>query len=269
MNKPKYIDIHSHINFKDYDEDRDDVISRAKENDTWMVNVGTGRDTSEEVVELTKHDGIYAVVGLHPIHTNKSHNDEAEDFDYDFYKKLTENEKVVAIGECGLDYFRLEDKTEESVNRQKDAFRRQIDLALETDLPLMIHCREAYPDTLEILQEYKEKAGGKLRGDFHFFAGTLGEAKEILDLGFNMSFTGVITFTDDYDELIKFLPIDRIMSETDCPYVTPAPHRGKRNEPVYVSEVAKRIAEIKGLDAEEVTIQLVDNALRFFNLKAE
>jgi len=277
----KYIDIHAHINFKAYDDDRAEVISRAKEAKVGMINVGTMQKTSEEAVKLAEeNENMFAIIGLHPAHVNKSFHDvdeigeegkaftsRGEDFDYDFYKKLGENGKVVGIGECGLDYFRVEGDKEEYVARQKDAFRKQIELAVELDVPLMIHCREAYPDTLEILHKYKKIHGDKLRGNFHFFAGDLEQAKEILDLGFRMSFTGVITFAKDYKELVEFVPLEEMFSETDCPYVTPVPFRGQRNEPIHVREVVKKIAEIKGIEEEDVRVQLLKNAVDFFNLK--
>lgn len=298
MNKPKYIDIHSHINFAAYDEDRDEVVKRALESGTWMINVGTKKETSQSAVDLANKysEGVYAIIGLHPIHANKSFHDvdeigpegkafnsSGEKFDLDFYGELIKNPKVVGVGECGLDFFRIpeEDPSTDStsspqassgrgkhefIKKQRQAFGVQIELAAENDKPLMIHCRNAYTETLQILKVYKMEYGDKLRGNFHFFAGSLDEAKQILDLGFTLSFTGVITFTHDYDELVKFVPLDRIMSETDCPYVTPAPHRGKRNEPMYVSEVVKKIAEIKGLDEEEVREQLVENALNMFGI---
>lgn len=270
---PQYIDAHAHMNFAAYDEDRDAVISNCLKNDTWMINVGTMQTTSEKVVELAdKYEkGVYAIVGLHPIHVNKSFHDKdeigpegksftskGEDFDYDFYKNLTNNPKVVGIGECGLDYFRGADDPE-FVKRQKDAFGKQIQLAIEADLPLMIHCREAYDDTLDILESYKKEAGDKLRGNMHFFAGSLDIAKRVLDFGFTLSFTGVITFAKDYEDLVKFVPLEKMLSETDCPYVTPVPYRGQRNEPVYVSEVVKKIAEIKNEPLDKVKEQLVSN----------
>ena len=284
MNKPKYIDIHSHINFAAYEEDRDEVIKRTLESGTWMINVGTKEQTSKSAVDLANRyeEGVYAIIGLHPIHANKSFHDKdeigeegtpfnssGERFDLDFYGDLIKDPKVVGVGECGLDFFRIEGterEKEEFIKKQRQAFGVQIELAAENDKPLMIHCREAYRETLQILKVYKMEYGDKLRGNFHFFAGSLEEAQQILDLGFNLSFTGVITFTKDYDELVKMVPMDRIMSETDCPYVTPAPHRGQRNEPMYVSEVAKKIAEIKGEDEEKVREQLVDNAIKFFGL---
>ena len=270
---PKYIDIHAHVNFSAFDADRDGVIKRALENETWMMNVGTQKDTSQSAVDLARKypEGVYAAVGLHPIHTSKSYHDKdelgpegneftsrEEVFDYDFYKKLASDPKVLAIGECGLDYYRLEPET---AAKQKESFIAQIELALELGKPLMLHIRNAYGEALEIL-----RARPGARGDVHFFAGTLDEAREFLDLGFTLSFTGVITFARDYDEIIRNTPLDMILSETDCPYVAPAPFRGKRNEPSYVSEVVKKIAEIKNLDFEICRTALLQNALSFANI---
>lgn len=270
---PDYIDIHAHVNFNAYNEDRDEVIKRALQKNTWMINVGTQVETSLSALELAhKYEkGVYAIVGLHPVHTDKSYHDEkelgeggkaftskGEVFDRNVYKKMLQDPKVVGLGECGLDYFRLEDDTKE---KQKNAFVEQIELANEVDKPLMLHIRNAYADSLELLKKH-----AKVKGNVHFFAGTWEEAKGFLDLGFTLSFTGVVTFARDYDEVVKNVPLDMLMSETDCPYITPTPYRGKRNEPLYVSEVVKKIAEIKGLDVETVKLQLAENAVRVFNL---
>jgi len=282
--RPQFIDCHAHLNFSAYDSDREEVLKRTLEGNTWIVNVGTKQKTSENAVALAENrEGVYAIIGLHPIHVNPSFHDKeelggegepfkskGEDFDFEFYKKLASHPKVVAIGECGLDYYRL--KIEDSKfgdfekKRQEYAFRKQIELAIEIDKPLMIHCRNAYRETLDILSSYFKIHGSRLRGNFHFFAGTIEEEKEILDLGFNVSFTGVITFAQDYEEKIKFAPLDRILSETDCPYVSPAPHRGKRNEPLYVKHVALAIARIKNEDASKIQNQLVENAFKLFKL---
>ncbi|HEV7424316.1 MAG TPA: TatD family hydrolase, partial [Candidatus Paceibacterota bacterium] len=231
-----------------------------------------------------------------PIHTGASYHDEkelgpafakatdgqgeekgftsrGEVFDKEEYKKLLNNSKVVGIGECGLDYYRC---TPESIEKQKKSFIEQIELANEFNLPLMLHIRNnqkqelitgkegtpnAYMDALAIL-----KMHSKVKGDVHFFAGTPEEAKAFLDLGFMLSFTGVITFTDDYDEVIRNTPLDMIMSETDSPYVTPVPNRGKRNEPSYVREVVKKIALVKNLREEEVAQAIIQNAKRVFDI---
>lgn len=278
---PRFFDAHGHPNFIAYKDDRDEVIRRALDAGVWMTVVGTQKDTSREAVELAEkyEEGVYAIVGLHPIHTDKSFHDEkelgeggkeftsrGEQFDYEFYKKLAQNKKVVAIGECGLDYFRADELSQKN---QGDAFRKQIELSIEVGKPLMLHVRNgigksAYNDTYKILTTYNQQ---HTTGDLHFFAGTYDEAKPFLDIGFNFSFTGVVTFTHDYDEIIKKLPLDRIMAETDCPYVTPVPYRGKRNEPKYVEEVVRGMARIRGEDFEKVRETIFQNTLKFFNLK--
>lgn len=277
--KPKYVDIHSHVNFSAYDADREETVGRALDKDVWMINVGTQKHTSKSAVDLAEkyQEGVYAIIGLHPIHTSASHHDKeelgegvkdfdsrGEVFDADFCRGLAKSKKVVGIGECGLDFFRKLEK--DAREKQETAFRAQIELAIELDLPLMIHCRDAYDETLSILREYKTKAGDRLRGDFHFFAGDVGTAQQILDLGFNLSFTGVITFAREYEKLVKFVPLDRMFSETDCPFVTPVPNRGKRNEPANVRDVVSKIARIRNEDSEKVRVKLIENALAFFKL---
>lgn len=270
MIMPEYIDIHSHISFPDYDRDREAVIRRMKEKNIWAIDVGTNFENSRKAAEnAAANQNIFASAGLHPT------DDESEDFVTAVYKKLFENPKVVAVGECGLDYFRLGEnnqasqklKVKSGKERQINIFKSQIDLALELDKPLMIHCRDAYADLLEILRPYSVMYGSKLRGNMHFFAGGQKEAKRFLDLGFMLSFTGVITFARDYDEIIKSIPIDMILAETDSPFVAPVLHRGKRNEPIYIKEVIQKIAEIKNISREEVAKTTTENAVRLFNLR--
>jgi len=276
--KPEYIDIHAHVNFSAFEVDRDEVIKRALDVGVWMCNVGTQKDTSRKAIELAEkyEQGVYAIVGLHPVHTDKSFHDEkelgeggkeftsrGEAFDLAIYRKMAAHPKVVAIGECGLDYYRLEPESEK---KQREAFASHIALANEASKPLMLHVRSgnsksAYRDALAML-----KSHAKVKGNFHFFAGTWEEARDILDIDFTLSFTGVITFTHDYDEVIKNTPLDRIMSETDSPYVAPVPFRGKRNEPLYVKEIVKTIADIRGEDFETVRKTLVENAFRVFKI---
>jgi len=197
-----------------------------------------------------------------------------EVFDKEKYIELCKDEKVVGIGECGLDYFRLE---EESIDRQKKAFIEQIEVANEVGKPLMLHIRNnpedkihnAYMDALDILKEHldsKSLPAGR-RGDVHFFAGSVDDARAFIDFGFTLSFTGAITYGKNYEEVIRSIPLDMIMSETDAPYVSPVPYRGKRNEPVYVKEVVKKIAEIKGLPESEVAEAIIANAKRVFDIK--
>src|SRR3989344_6753889 len=241
-----YIDIHSHLYFPDFDKDREEVIKKMQKEKIATIVIGTGFDTSKISIELAeKHKNVFACVGQHP-----------EDLDTDsvFDERLAEladNPKVVAIGECGLDYFRMKEDNLPLKMIQKTIFEYHIDLALEKDLPLMLHIRsskgtqDAYNDALDILEHHAKINGDKLRGNAHFFAGDLDVLNRLLNIRFSVSFTGVITFTHDYDELISAAPLDMIMAETDSPFVAPVPHRGKRNSPLYVSEVVKKIAEIR------------------------
>ncbi|MBU6430830.1 MAG: TatD family hydrolase [Patescibacteria group bacterium] len=266
---PEYIDIHSHISFPEFDEDREAMMGQMKEKNIWAIDVGVDFDNSKKASEnANANQGIFASAGLHPTDGG------IEDFDAAVYKDLFANPKVVAVGECGLDYFRGAQsqisnlKTKNYKEKQIENFTRQAELALELDKPLMIHCRDAYVDLLEILRSYSKTHGSKLRGNMHFFAGNWKEAKEFLDLGFTLSFTGVVTFARDYDEVIKNAPIDMIMAETDSPFVAPAPRRGKRNEPIYVAEVVKKIAQIRGEDEDKIKDRILKNSLKMFALKS-
>lgn len=261
----KNLYIHCHLDSPDYEADKEAVLARMKEREVGAITIGTDFESSKKAVMIAsknnnKNENVWACIGVHP---NKGEFSEIK-----FEDLMRENrEKVVAIGECGLDFFKIDmTNLEEEKNSQKANFEKQINFALKHDRPLMLHCREAYGDVLDILEIYKKQAGEKLRGNCHFFAGNITEAKRFLDLGFTLSFTGVITFTHDYDEVIKFIPIDSIMSETDAPYVAPVPHRGKRNEPVFVIEVVKKIAEIRGENEEKVREAMLGNAKRVFNL---
>jgi TatD DNase family protein len=251
-NEILYIDNHAHLNFRDFDVDRDESMARARSAGVGVVNVGTDKESSKWAIELAeKNENMWAIVGLHPTHTT-------EVFDYEYYKNLCKHPKVVGIGECGLDYFRNDESTKEY---QKKVFEEHIKLSIDTGKPLMLHLRESYSDAIEILKKYPG-----VKGNAHFFAGTVDEAKQFLDLGITLSFTGVITFAKQYKELIEFVPLDMMISETDCPYVAPVPYRGKRNEPAYVVGVVKKIAEIKNLPVEEVSKQLLENSKRTWGI---
>ena len=337
MSNLKLFDVHTHTQFAAFQDDADLVIKRARDAGIWMVNVGTQKDTSAKAVEFAnkfsegvcpapfvanediaqsaadKRCGVYATVGLHPIHTEKSYHDKQElgasslfsnsrelensggteftsreeEFDYDYYKSLAKDKGVVAIGECGLDYYRFQPRTDADSpakiskgnlggqaqtdadrikDKQKKAFEAQIALAGEVKKPLMIHCRQAFDDLIDILVSCRLSLFSN-PGIIHFFSGTKDDAKKLLDLDFSFSFGGVITFARDYDEVIKYIPMDRITLETDAPYVAPIPYRGKRNEPAYIVEVAKKIAEIKGLEFEEVSSITTANAIKIFRLQ--
>jgi len=249
---PNLVDIHCHLDFKDFNDDRDEVIKRALRENIWMINIGIDAKTSQKAIEIAeKYEGVFASVGLHP--------DEKENFDMDYYRQLDKHPKVVAIGECGLDL-----KSQKSnLKSQINIFEKQIELALELDKPLMIHCRDAHEEILDILNSYRDS---KLRGNIHFFSGNWEQAQKYFDLGFTISFTGVITFARDYDEVIKKSPLDKIMIETDAPFVAPVLFRGKRNEPLYVREVAKKIAEIRNEPYEKIAEATTQNALRLFGI---
>lgn len=279
-----FFDAHTHLQFKAFDKDRDEVIKKTREAGVFCVNVGTQKDTSKSAVELAlKYDGFWAAVGLHPIHTEESYHDESEVagdkgfksreevFEPDFYEELAKNPKVVAIGECGLDYYRT---TLESRAKQESAFRAQIHLAKKIGKPLMFHCRpsqnpdksysdDAYEDMLRVL---KEEGGDEVGGNVHFFVGSPAVAEKFLEMDFSFSFSGVITITDMYDEVVKSLPLERILAETDAPYAAPIPYRGKRNEPLYVKEVIKRLSELRGLSFEATARITSENAKRVFRL---
>ncbi len=258
---PEFFDIHSHLNFPDYDSDRAEVIARMEEKGIATITVGTNLETSKSAVELARnHKNIYAIIGLHPVDDPKDFFNEQE------FEKLVTDPKVVAIGECGLDYGKTNSATDEDKKRQKIDFEKQIDFAMKFNKPLMLHVRNAHEDVLDILSSKKREYGDKLRGNSHFFAGSVEIERKYLELGFSVSFTGVVTFVKDYNEAVKYAPLDMIMSETDAPFVAPIPYRGKRNEPTYVIEVVKKIAEIKNLPFEEVKKALVSNALRIFSI---
>ncbi len=274
----KLIDAHTHIHFAAFKDDADAVIRRALDEGIGMILVGTQRDTSANAVAFAeRYDGVWATVGLHPIHTEVSHHDaqelgeahrgaggftsRGEDFDHEYYKKLAGHPKVVGIGECGLDYYRLGEETKKV---QHEVFARQLELSREIRKPLMIHCRNAFGDLIAMLAP--RVAPGGAPGVIHFFSGTAADAERLLDLGFSFTFGGVVTFAREYDAAIRFIPLDRILVETDAPYVAPAPYRGKRNEPRYVAEVVRKIAEIKNEPYERVAAATVRNAAKVFGL---
>lgn len=281
----KYFDIHSHVNFAAYDADREEVISRAHEALVGMINVGTQKESSESAIALAEkyEEGIFATVGVHPTHlteelryhdanefTEKEFQNAHFEWDEAVYMALASHPKVVAIGECGLDYYRLSGQglTPDIKKLQHDIFSAHIALANKLGKPLMLHIRpskgtfDAYLDAYTLL-----KHEAKVRGNVHFFVGSLDIAKKFWDMGFSTSFTGVITFTRDYDEVVRAAPSDALMSETDCPYVSPAPFRGKRNEPVYVIETVKKMAHVRGEKIEQTAAQLMHTVHSMFRLK--
>jgi len=270
----KYVDIHAHLTFKDFDTDRSEVLSRMGDAQVAAINVGVDAGSSREVIDLAQTSTaestqLRAVVGLHPVYVAGLKTKTAIQTEIATIAHLAvSSQYVVGIGECGLDYFRLKGETEEERAHEKSlqeyAFRLQIEMAVSLNKPIMIHCRNAYPEVLEILREYKKQYDDALRVNFHFFAGTADELDQIIEMGFYISFTGVVTFAKEYEDIVKRVPLNRFMIETDCPYVAPVPHRGKRNEPSFVVEMAKKIAEIRGEDEDVMAAQILENTKQFF-----
>jgi len=281
----KFIDIHSHLGFEDYGADQTEVLKRMKDLEVATIAVGSNYANSKDALQVAKeNDDVFACVGIHP---DDGHG---QPFDESDFEILVTSPKVVAIGECGLDYFSLSQKFEQGLSlrrsvatgkgesldefisieksRQKSEFQKQIAFALKHNKPLMLHLRdgevkgEAYEDAYNLLKTF----AGQVRGNLHFFAGSLDWARKFIELGFTISFTGVITFARNYDEVIKNVPLSALQAETDAPFVAPIPYRGKRNEPVYVIEVYKKLAEIRGESLETVRLALLENARRVFDL---
>ncbi len=250
----KLFDSHCHLQFPQYDADRAAVLERMREKGMGAIVIGTAFETSRAAIELARqHEYLWASVGLHP-------NDE-EDFDASNYAALAKDPKVVAIGECGLDYFRT-GKTEAERAAQKERFEKHIALAQETGKALIVHCREAHDDLLALLAERKPSVAVVI----HFFTGSGELAKRYLDLGCYLSFPGPVTYTDMYDESIRITPPERLLIETDAPFAAPVPHRGKRNEPAYVEEVARKVAAVWNVPLEEVAARAATNAAAVFSL---
>lgn len=285
---PKLFDTHTHFNFNAFKDDWEKVIERTLQRNTWFVNVGAEAKTSKRAVNIAQkhHEGAFATVGLHPIHTYDDKFEDAvrgekvefatkaEEFDKEFYANLVKSseKKVVAIGETGLDYFHIK-KFPSRLNKklkikQTEVFIEQLKLAGELNKPVIIHCRpdkdyDAYREILEILSDDKKR---HVPGIIHCFQANTKILEEFLEYGFMIGYNGVITFTPDYDKLVKATPLERLVLETDSPWLTPVPYRGQRNESIYVKYVARRVAELKSLNFDEVAKITTDNAMGVFNL---
>lgn len=252
------IDTHAHLDDARFDSDRDAMIARAREAGVeHFVTIGCDLATSRAAVELAdRYPFVYATVGVHP-HEAKQIGDSW----YDDLRRLAQHKKVVAYGEIGLDYH----YNHSPPRLQRERFREQITLARELRLPIVVHTREAQDDTMAIL---KEENAADVGGVFHCFSGDARLAKDALDLGFLLSFSGVITFQNAtmLRDIVKTVPMDRILVETDSPYLTPAPHRGQRNEPAHVRLVAEKIAAIQGMTVDQVAEITSQNARRVFKI---
>jgi len=265
------IDTHAHLNFEAFNSDRDEVIERCQKKGMSIINVGAQFETSKLAVELAEiYSNLYVAIGLHPLHVFD------EEFNETDYQDLI-NEKVVAVGEIGFDYYHptferevADSKTiEEVIKKQEEVFIKQVRFAKKNNLPVICHARngvegkDVYQDILKILATEKVS-----KAVVHFYGGDLKTAQKIVAQGYYIGIDGPVTFKKKADELqviAKTIPLENILLETDCPWVTPEPHRGERNEPIYVELIAEKIAELKGFTKEEIIEQTYINAQKLFN----
>jgi TatD DNase family protein len=252
-----FIDSHAHIELKEYDRDRDDVLARAKAAGVGIiVTIGVDLADCRRAVSLAaRYDAVYAAIGVHP-HDVKSIDDQT----YSSLRELAKKDKVVAYGEIGLDFYRNLSPKEAQIRR----FGEQLDLAIELDLPIIIHDRDAHAETFNILCAWQ----GKRKGVIHCFSGDYGMARKFLDLGFYISIPGTVTFEKSakIQDVVRRMPLTSLLIETDAPFLTPHPHRGKRNEPAFVVHTAKKVAELKGLSIEEVGNVTSQNTRTLFGI---
>ena len=251
-----FIDVHAHLNDKKF-ENIDEIITNAEQAGVEkIITAGYDITSSIEGLEIAnKHTGVFATVGIHPENT-----DDVEENYLDKLKELCKDKKVVAIGEIGLDYhFRSDNK-----DLQKKILIEQIALANELNLPVVLHCRDAIGDMMTLLQEHRLKRESLL----HCYSGSIESAREFMKLGFSFSFGGVVTFKNASNviNVISNLPLEKIMIETDCPYMAPVPFRGKMNEPKFIPYIAEKIAEIKSLSVEEIAEKTTKNAEKMFKI---
>ena len=278
------IDTHCHIHFKAFENNRDEVIARCKEKQVILNLVGTQQSTSKNGVLLAeKYDWMYATVGLHPIQIHEvdvfeettNFTSRGEDFDSDFYRELAKHPKVIAIGETGLDRFHIPKGEPEELFLQKQAevFRKHYDIAEEAEIPLVMHIRDAHDEMIALLKEIKKEKGSLIRGVVHCYTGNWRQAEEYLNLGFNLGFTGVVTFPPkktnpepqlELEKVVENIPLDRILVETDAPFLAPQAYRGEQCEPWMVEEVIKKFATTRQLSFDELIGQINKNTLNLF-----
>ncbi len=271
------IDTHSHLQFKAFEKDSDEVIKKTLSDNIWMINVGTKFETSRNAVEVAQNyqEGVFAAIGLHPIYAGaefmkvRTDPDEGEflikeqDFNKEKYIALAQSKKVVAVGEIGLDYYykpKTTAKLAQFKEKQKQVFIQQLDMARELHLPVILHCRMAHDEIIEILQSRKEN-----NGTIHCFTGTWEQAKKYMDMGFYLGINGIV-FKFNIDEVIKQAPFDKLLIETDCPYLTPPMAPDKRNEPIFTTYTIQKIAGLKGISFDEVCQKTTENARKLFNI---
>jgi TatD DNase family protein len=284
---PELIDTHCHVNFRAYQEDSHEVINRALQSGVAMMNVGTNLQTSQRSVQVAEEvgEGMWAAIGLHPIFLAKDITEKAsfngesyefttkqELFDKRKFFELAQSYKVVAVGESGLDYYHIDEfrnndmTAEQYIELQKETLYEILGFAREIGKPHIFHCRDAYDDFVDIVKDFGTDQ--PVRGVVHCFTGTMEQAKKILETGLYIGFTGIATFPNakSLQEIASYVPLDRMLIETDSPYLAPQAVRGQRNEPAHVRHVAQKIAELKGISFEEVAQTTTQNAKTLFAL---
>lgn len=289
----RIIDTHCHVNFQPFRDDWQQVVARAFDRGVGMINVGTNFSTSTRAVEIAEQvgEGMVAAVGLHPIHLAKDIREAAmfggaeyafttrsEAFDKRKFFKISSSPVVVGVGESGLDYYHLDDfrapdmTAEAYVSLQQETLYEIMGFAREIGKPHIFHCRDAYDDFAAIVQQFTDTSdstgAGVVKGVVHCFTGTWPQAQKMLELGFFIGFTGIVTFPNAkaLQEVARQVPLERMLLETDSPYLAPQPVRGQRNEPVHVWHVAEKIAELKGLSVDAVAAQTTNNAAALFSI---
>lgn len=250
-------DTHTHVQFKAFTKDCEEVLARSLNAGMTLVLPSTQADTSRKAVQLAhEHERVFAAVGVHPIHVLE------EPFDHDTFFRLAKDDKTVAIGEVGLDRFHLKGGAGE-FQKQQEMLGAFLNLSQEVQKPVILHCRNAYGELSDFLGAFPN-----LRAVVHCFTGTWEEARRFLHRGFFIGITGIVTYPDalNIHEVVRKTPLDRLLLETDAPYLTPIPHRGERNEPLYVEYTARKIAELKRIAFEEVAKRTRENAMGFFGI---
>lgn len=274
----RLVDTHCHVGFRAYAQDADEVIKRAQVDNIVMVTIGTQQDTSRAAAALANaHDFVYASIGLHPTHAIAHGFNDTQELDFKprhesfdpqaYGEILASSKKIVGIGECGLDYYRLPQETAEEMKQtQWKAVMSQFEFAAKHKLPVIVHCREAHADMVSVIREAGQSWPNERRGVIHCFTGTYEEAKRYVDMGWYISFSGIAVFAKEVGDVAAKLPLESLVIETDAPYLTPPPYRGKRNEPSYVRFVAEAIAGRRGMGLEEFAQVTTNNAIKLFNL---
>jgi TatD DNase family protein len=278
------IDTHCHVQFRSFKDDYEAVIKKCLDRGMILNLVGTQKETSRWGVEMAeKYNNVYASIGTHPLHLHPTHVDEEEThfmsreegFDWDYYSELAKSKKVIGVGECGLELFHLpKDKTKEEVlKKQKKVFLDHVRFSVEHELPLVVHCREAHNELIELLKSEFLNLKSEINGTIHCFTSNWDHAQKYLDMGFYLGFTGVVTFPPkktnpqpqlDLEEVIKKIPLERIVVETDSPYLAPQAYRGTRSEPWMVEEVVKKFAKVRQKSVSEMEQIIAKNSLKLF-----